>query len=523
MDDDNSRIIEPAALAESLGVDTLVEEQRAMDARIEEIISRCGALAIRREDPVRGDSFSGSLNEYALAEIMGLALKGRLVVDRASGRFYWFAKETGVFSQITKEDAGRRLGEVFAKLPTLSPKLKPLEMRPASVRMMGGVLNAATAIFGEDYAFGGDPDVESRAIHRPVANGMLSFDLCSDKPPSFRPGLCPSDRALHRAPVVYDPQAGDVPTRLLRELLVPSLGDESVAQDFLDDMAVAFLGGGLSPFLFALIGDADTGKSQCVEMLRLLCGQPQWFAMSARSFGEKFAISFLAPHKAIISFTDAPGDALTGGIGATIKALTGGDLIQDRAPFGQLLVSVKGDKTFILTSNAVPKIEIDDDSAAWERRIRCYKFSAHHVEKRVVNFAQTLLRSEGSALLNRLIAGARRRIALRVEGKRPEMLPQMRELLNEILRRSCPVASFVQAKITPERGHQILRADLFSMFEDWLRERNHRPWSREDFHRRAAEVMKREHGLSLSNSVDGGGRGWRGCRLKTPFEIQNAD
>ena len=134
-----------------------------------------------------------------------------------------------------------------------------------------------------------------------------------------------------------------------------------------------------------------------------------------------------------------------------------------------------------------------------------------------------LLREEGTQILNRLIEGGRKRIRLRIEGKRPLMQAPMRELMDEILRRSCPVASYLEARIASDRGHQINRAELFGMFGDWLRERNQRPWTREDFNKRAAEVMKRAFSASLSNSVDGGGKGWRGVRWLTEQEIANAD
>lgn len=516
MNDGKSRVIRPEELSQTLGVDSSIDERNAIDARIEEIFSRYGALAV-----LRGDSFAGALNEYALAEILKLPLNGRLVVDRTSGRFYFFCDKAGIFLQITKEEAGRKLSSVYASLPALSAKLKPLENRHSSVKLMNGLLSAVMGAYGEEYPFGGCPDDHSNMIRKPVANGLLSFDLSSDSLPSFRPGLCPLDRALHRAPITYDPEAGANPVRLINELLIPSLGSEEMAQEFLDDVAACWIGGGLWPFVFALIGAADSGKSQLVEMMRMLHGQPHWCALSARNLGDKFGSSFLAGSIRVVSFTDAKGSALTGEVGELVKGLTGGDYKQDRAPHAQLLSTIKGDKIFLLTSNSVPKVDLDDDSAAWERRIRPFRFSSYHVEKRIADFGQLLLREEGSQILNRLIDGARRRICLRIDGKRPSMLPSMRELMDEILRRSCPVATFIDARVTAERRHQINRGDLFAMFDDYLRNQHERRWSRDEFSKRSVEVMKRSFGASLSNSVDGGGRGWRGVRYKTEQEIAN--
>ena len=197
--------------------------------------------------------------------------------------------------------------------------------------------------------------------------------------------------------------------------------------------------------------------------------------------------------------------------------------MEDRGPHAQLPVTIKGDKIFLLTSNSVPKIEINDDSAAWERRIRAWRFDSYAVEKRFENFGLLLLEEEGPQILNRMIEGACRRIRLRIAGKRPDVPLIMQELTAEILRKSCPVASYLEARITPERGHQVNRSELFGMFGDWLRERSQRPWTREDFNRRSKDFMMRAFSASLSNSVEGGGKGWRGVRFKTQEEQERDD
>lgn len=511
------RVLEPEALAASLGVDVSHDGKKAIDAAIDNVVRKYGALAVLKSGS-DGDSFSGAINEFSLAEIIRIPLDGRLVADRTNGRFFSYDEAGGIFTQITREETGKRLSQVYANLPELSDKLRPLRDRPPSVRLMKGLLDAMTATVAENHPFGGDPDRRSETIRLAVQNGLLTFDLSNSGSFNFRPGLSPCDRVLHRAPIIYDKTAGEKPNRLLNELLIPALGSEELAEHFLDDFAAAWIGGSLWPFVFTLVGAADSGKSQVVEMLRTLQGRPHWVALSARGVGEKFGASFLAGPIKVISFTDAKGNALTGEVGELVKGLTGGDFKEDRGPHAQLLVSIRGDKIFLLTSNSCPKVDLDDDAEAWLRRLRPYRFNSYSVEKRIADFGQVLLREEGSVILNRLLAGILRRISLRLEGKRPEMPLPMKDLVDEILRRSCPVASCLEAAVVVERGHQINRGELFSIFGDWLRERHQKPWSREDFNKRSAEVMKRAFGASLSNSVEGGGKGWRGVRYKTPQE-----
>lgn len=516
-----SRIQEPEELAALLEVNTAQERQRAIEERIDDASRRYGLLAILKPDSDNKSAFSGPINEFVLAELIQMQAGGRLVADRAKNSFYAFCDRTGIFSQITTQEASRLLARWYVELPNLSERLEPLKRRPPSVKMINNLQVAVAAAFGESFPFGGNPDTHPTVIQKPVKNGVLSFNLAADEPPLFRAGLCPSDRALHRAPVSYDPSAGAIPARLMNELLIPALGSDEMGEEFMDDLASAWIGGDLWPFVLGLIGAADSGKSQLVEILRALHGQPHWCALSAKTVSEKFGPAFLSGPIRVVSFADTKGSALTGDVGDLVKCLTGGDFLEDRGPHAQLLVPIKGTKIFVLTANSCPKVSLDDDAAAWERRLRVHKFTAHPVENRIPDFGQTLLRDEGSQILNRLVEGALRRIRLRLAGKRPEMKQPMRDLINEILRRSCAVASYIEPRLIHERGYQINRAELFSMFSDWLKERGWRPWSKEDFYKRSGEVLQRAFGASLSNSLDGGGKGWRSVRFKTTAEIED--
>lgn len=259
-------------------------------------------------------------------------------------------------------------------------------------------------------------------------------------------------------------------------------------------------------------------------MLRLLHGKPHWCALSSRSVSDKFGSSFLSGPVRVVSFTDAKGTALTGDTGALIKALTGGDVVEDRGPHAQLLVSIPGDKVFVLVSNSPPKIDFEEDVDAWVRRVRPYRFQSYHVERRVPDFAKVLLRDEGSAILNRLIEGARRRMQLMIAGKRPEMKPPMVDVLNEILNRSCAVSEFCESRIVAERGGQVNRTEFYNLFTDWqIKERGGRvTMARDEFNKRAEDALRRKFGASLSHSCEGG-KGWRGLRWKTDSERDNGD
>lgn len=521
-DETAAGVVSADKLAGELAVDGR-EHKTSYDERVRDICREFGLLAVRRKkDGEDGGSFSGQVNETTLAEILKIDLRGRLVVDRASGKFFAYSGRDGIFAPATREEVCRFLAGEYARLPDRSTLLAPLREKPPTIRMLKNLSEAVSACIGENYPFGGDPSARPGTISRAVANGKLTFDL-SDGSVRFSTGLSPADRALHRAPVAYAPGAGDKPGRLVEELLLPAFGGgEEMVEIFLDDLASAWLGGGLHPFVLYLIGASDTGKSQLVEILRLLHGGAHWRALRPRETAEKFGLSFLAGPVRVVSFADTKGAALIGEMSALLKAATGGDVVEDRPPHGQLLVAVPGDKVFVITSNAVPKIELEDDSEAWARRLRPWRFSSYPVARRVPNFGAAILREEGSALLNRLIEGARRRIHLMLDGQRPPVPAKMAEVMGETLRKSCAVTDFITGRCAVCKGSHVLRIDLWNRFTDHTRGNGNRPLGKTDFNERAAAAMKRIFSAPISNSLDGG-KGWRGVKFRPTEEIEHAD
>lgn len=519
----NSRAITPESLAAEVGMDAskLAEiEQRSIDERIEAIIGQAGKLSNTREGREgQGDVAVGGINEFALSAILALFLRGSLIFDRIASQFYSYDSVSGVHRPVTKSEVERTLAEAYVQLPGFSPKLlSPLGFRPPSVRVMRGTREAFAAQVGVNFPFGGDPDFVPVECKLPVANGLLTLDLQSRGKHHFREGFCASDRTPHRAPLLYDPTCGDRPSRLLDELLSPTLGSEELADAYLDDFAASVFGGAaLSPFVFAMIGASGAGKSQIVEILRAIVGRPFWCALSARDIGGKFGSSFLGLAK-VVSFTDAKGCALGGETGEVTKALTGGDYREDRMPHASLLTPIKGDKIFLLVANSSPQIDLDDDAAAWERRLRVWRFHQYEPVRRIQNFGAEILKSEGSQLLNRLILGFHRRNALRLDGVRPEVPDAMKAEIDNILRRSCPVFEFLSSRLTKERGCSLSFSDLWATFHDSLPPYQQRDFTQREFTKRAKECAKRIFGVADSNSVEGGERGLRSVRWKTEVE-----
>lgn len=365
-------------------------------------------------------------------------------------------------------------------------------------------------------------------IRRRVMNGLLAFDLASDREPDFIAGDSLSDCEERRAPVCYDPTAGSTPSRLLQELLIPSLGSESLAQCLLDDMAACWMGGELRPFVLALIGADSPVPSQILELMRLMHGQAHCIGvhqgLSGLPLNPQRLASFLGqphctdPERRLFWMDGARRGVLVGESGELIKALVGGGMpgwADESAPN-----PTGARKVFLFTSPSVAKIAAEDDAEDWATVLRPYVFRPAPVGSPPVSLPM-LLAEESSALLNRFIDGAMWRIWQRRDGLSPDTPPEMCELLDRMLcHRGCAdVRAFITARVTRERGATILCAKLFDTYAADRKAIGQPAGSKDDFTKRALECMKRNFEAGISNSIEGG-KGWRGVRLM-PFRESN--
>lgn len=365
-------------------------------------------------------------------------------------------------------------------------------------------------------------------IRRRVMNGLLTFNLASDREPDFMTVDSLSGCEERRAPVSYDPAAGSSPSQLIQEILIPSLGSEAMAQCLLDDMAACWMGGELRPFVLALIGADSPVPSQILELMRLMHGQAHCTGVNQRlsalsSNPQRVAYILGQPHyqdpeRRLFCMEGARRGVLSGGSGEIIRELVGGDVpgwVDEFAPN-----PTGGRKVFLFTTPSIPKLATADDAEGWATVLRPYAFRPAPVCSPPVSLPM-LLAEEGSALLNRFIDGAMWRIWQRRDGLSPDTPPEMCELLDRMLcHRGCAdVRAFITARVTRERGSTILCAKLFDTYAADRKASGQPAGSKDDFTKHALECMKRNFEAGISNSIEGG-KGWRGVRLM-PFRESN--
>ncbi len=216
---------------------------------------------------------------------------------------------------------------------------------------------------------------------------------------------------------------------------------------------------------FLLVGDGANGKSTLQKVVEALLGSWNVSSVSLRQLagGDKFATAQLTGKLANLC-ADIPSGALkdTG----AFKALTGGDLVYAERKFQQPYEFTNFAK-LIFSANRVPLSE--DETTAFYRRMTILSFpntfSGDRANKDLL--ATLTTDAELSGILNWAMEGLQR---LMRQGEISNA-PTVEEARRDYVRRSDPVAAFVEDRILVDPEGEETKADLYEAYVNHVRSR----------------------------------------------------
>lgn len=296
-----------------------------------------------------------------------------------------------------------------------------------------------------------------------VRNGMLFIeegDLYPSNPAYF---------SRTKLPVQYDANAGDRPTRFMQFLDEAGLTEED--KDLMQLWCGFVLLGNNSVHKIMLInGDAGSGKSTFTNLLERMLGHDSIATLNIERLDDRFELGSFYEKRLLVA-KDVSSDALNSRPGQVLKALSGDSLIKAEIKHQNRRVSLKGPFHVLITSNADLYIKIRGDADAWNRRLIIIKF--HKKKERDTtepNLSEIMFCREGDKILNWMIKGAiRARVILEAKEKKAKF-PQSDEQtkrVNELLRLSDSVKSFVLEELQSDAKGKITTAALFEMYENY--------------------------------------------------------
>jgi putative DNA primase/helicase len=316
----------------------------------------------------------------------------------------------------------------------------------------------------------------------------------------------PRDRITKLASVKYDLNAQHTAVDATRELLQID-GREDYMQA---SLGACLTGETPNENLWLLIGGAGTGKSTLLEAAAAVLG-PGYAAHidTATLIETRFNSNPGSPRPDLLALQGArlaigrelPNNARLRS--ADIKALTGGDTIVARAPYGREPVAFRPQFKLFIHSNYTPKVDWDDEGV--QRRLVQIPFTAKPTKPNP-SIKRALLEdpTARSAMLNWLLKGARAWIESGYQLDAPDLV---REATAQYWRENDPFHLWAEDNVRFDQPEVFtLVSDIYSSYKDWAKSINEKPASI----RSLGQWLRKQKCVSKRGSD---GRGWLGVQL----------
>jgi len=312
------------------------------------------------------------------------------IYDPDERSFYRYNNRTGIYVDITadqiKTEISERILEVSREksLPLLEIKRTDTTLK-AIVAQLKGICEKRQAFQKkEDY------------VH--LANGVVVFndnsnaDLLTFSPDFFSRNYCP---------IEFDENARC--DRFLHEFLLPAVSDKDaiIIQKY---VGLCLLGNNLIQRFLILEGTAGTGKSTLSLIIQKVIGQINVTELRTQYLSGRFEI-YRYQKKTLLVGVDVPGKFLSEKGSYVIKSLVGGDLLDAEQKGGTGNFQIQGNFCILITANSRLQVNLDGDIGAWKRRLLICRFEGKPPAKKIPDFADILIKKEGSGILNWALQG----------------------------------------------------------------------------------------------------------------------
>jgi phage/plasmid-associated DNA primase len=436
-----------------------------------------------------------------------------VLYDDVTGRFYRYLAETGVWAHVSEvrirkwfdEELRRLVAEVKAN-NNGDPRLDNLyfSITQTLLRNLGDMLKGAAA---KSDAF----QKPNRVMH--AANGMVDL---TERPFAFK-GFGKEFHSRNQSPIAYEP-AAKCP-RFLNELLRPALGadDITLLQNW---CGLALLGRNIPQVMLILSGTAGGGKGTIVNIIHGIIGERNIHQLRTEHLGSRFETSFYHD-KTLLCGADVEPNFLNTPAAHHLKALTGNDLMTTEHKGSSTSDLLRGDFNILVTCNSRLMVKLQGDAEAWARRLLWVEFNQPKAAKVIHGFDTWLLRHEGSGILNWMLEGAVRLLAVLDEHEPFPLTSEQRERVNNLLSESDAARTFILTGVerSPFALDCITSTELFAAYLAFCDERGWSPLSQRAFEMKAKDLMVQIHRACPSKHVNreglaNGQRGFQGVVLK---------
>jgi len=183
--------------------------------------------------------------------------------------------------------------------------------------------------------------------------------------------------------------------------------------------------------------------------MRLLNGEEKIIQLRSKLLGERFE-TYRFLKKSLLVGVDVKPDFLSNSGASDIKGLVGGDWFNAEKKGGNGLFPMQGRFNLLITTNVPLRVNTqgEDDADAWRRRMRIVRNEAEPPKKKIPGFAEYLIRTEGSGILNWALLGAQKVLnEMPDEGGNYQMTPRQGKIVDDLLAESQSVRHFLVDRV----------------------------------------------------------------------------
>lgn len=400
--------------------------------------------------------------------------------------FYRYNPENGLYSIISedviKQEIASRILEVSRErsLPTLEHKRTNSDLNNIVAQLKG--------ISEKKNAFSRDKKI----VH--LANGVIEFnDNGENNFYDFSPLFC----SRNQCPMVFDPSARC--ERFLNELLLPAVSKEDAVliQKY---AGLCLLGNNLVQRFLILDGMPGRGKSTLALIIQKLAGRENVTELRTKHLDERFEL-FRYRKKNLLVGVDVPGWFLSTKGANTIKKLVGGDELNAEQKGGNANFPFQGSFCILITSNSRLQVHLDGDTGAWKRRLLITRFEAPAPAKKIPDFADLLIREEGSGILNWALQGLGMLLRDVHDLGDIRMTENQEKVIDRLLAESDSLRKFLSDKVIKHEKMDVSVDELITAYSEYCATMGWNPKPITIIHRELGGLMLELFQTAKSGSI----------------------
>ena len=427
------------------------------------------------------------LNQRCLAA--KFASENNVIYEPELGNFYEYQQENGLWIRKSEASVKKDLGD---SLKSFADEVGQEQIIYLATEPLLRAL--AQLLKGE---------AEERSIFEKKSKQIIHLENCMLNLDSSPPDILsfnPSFYSRNQSPIPYDSLADCLMFKT--ELLGEALAQEDI--DLLQRYCgQCLLGINLSQRLLILSGTAGGGKSTVVTVIEKIIGTENVAELRVSNLEGRFETSRYIDRTLLVS-KDVTSNFLNQRGAYKIKALIGGDLQEAERKNANDTYKFYGNFNMIITSNTRLKVMLDSDVEAWRRRLLIVPYKNPKPEKPIVQFADILIKNEGSGIINWMIEGAIK-VLNELEEKGDFMITDVqKERVDDLLDESDSLLSFVKRKIVRKDDSDLTTEEIVNRYNNFCDEKGWIPLTKREVEGKLVILMREVHGVVRRTDIHRG-------------------